>query len=64
MKVRGKAEYDHKQPELSSDWVLLGLQHLRGAKFPWPLQKERNLQIESLKPQNLTRYTWTRPRPF
>ena len=61
-KQKGKAEYYHKQPELSPDWVLLGLQPLRGAQFPWPLQKERNLLIESLKPQTCTLGTWTEPK--
>ena len=37
-KQEGKAEYSHKQPESSPNWVLLGLQHPRGAQFPQPLQ--------------------------
>lgn len=44
-KQEGKAENYHRQPELSPDWLLLGLQHLR-AQCSWPLQKERNLLID------------------
>ena len=32
-KQEGKADYSHKQPESSPDWVLLGLRHLREPSF-------------------------------
>lgn len=63
LKQDGKAEYYHKQPELSPDWVLLGLQPLRGPSSHGLCKGERNLLIESLKPQTCTLGTWTEPKP-
>lgn len=62
-KQRGKAEYYHKQPGAQpTAECSLDFKPLR-AQFPWPLQKERNLLIESLKPQTCTLGTWTGPKP-